>query len=58
MSEDFMEGLFNNELTVKEYGKVIAHCREQIERLRNADEQEYYEEWADETNRIMEEDYD
>ena len=30
---DFMESLFNNELTVKEYGQIIAHCQEQLNRL-------------------------
>jgi hypothetical protein len=50
-----MEGLFNNELTASEYGEIVDHCCEQLERLG------YYIEspWgANETNRIMEEDRD
>lgn len=35
MSEDFMENLFNNEFTIKEYNKIIDHCKEQLKRIIN-----------------------
>jgi len=34
VSEDFMEGLNTHELTVLEYKQIIAHCQEQLERLK------------------------
>ena len=54
-----MEGLFNNELTPGEYGQIIDHCCEQLERLGYRIETPWgADEEIDDTNRIMEEDYD
>ena len=58
MDEGFMNELFENELTSAEYGEIITHCCEQLDRLGYYVVDPYGTGDKDETRRLMEADYD